>query len=130
MEVLARTLYGEARGEPDAGKIAVAWVILNRAADPRWPDTIAGVCLQSKQFSAWNINDANRARLIAVTADDAVFLGCIAAAWSVVGGLEADQSRGANHYLTADLAERSPPPWFDRQHVVARVGSHLFLRLV
>ena len=33
MDVAARTVYGEARGEPDEGKIAVAWVIRTRAAN-------------------------------------------------------------------------------------------------
>lgn len=130
MEVLARTIYGEARGESDAGKIAVAWVVLNRVADPRWPDTIAGACLQRAQFSCWNERDPNRAKIVAITLEDEFFRTCMAVAWAAVSGFEMDQSRGANHYLTAELAERSPPPWFDRQYVTARVGAHLFLRLV
>jgi spore germination cell wall hydrolase CwlJ-like protein len=129
IEVLARTLYGEARSEPDAGKTAIAWVILNRVTDRRWPKTIAGVCLQPKQFSAWNERDPNRTKLIGVTLLDEHFAACMAVAWSVIGGVAPDPTKGANHYLTTELAERSPPPWFDRQHVVGRLGAHLFLKL-
>lgn len=129
MEVLARTIYGEARGEPDAGKVAVAWVVLNRAADPRWPDTVAGVCLQRAQFSCWNDRDPNRAALIAITLEDEDLRICMAAGWQAVGGITGDPTRGANHYLTAALAERTPPAWFDWAHVTARIGGHLFLTL-
>ena len=48
---LAMTVYGEARGEPLAGQVAVAQVVLNRMADPRWPDTVCGVVTQPGQFS-------------------------------------------------------------------------------
>jgi hypothetical protein len=53
----------------------------------------------------------------------------MAVAWSVIGGLASDPTKGANHYLTEALANTSPPPWFDRQHVVGRLGAHLFLKL-
>jgi len=54
IDVLTRTILGEAASESDAGQTAVAHVIRNRAADPRWPDTLSEVALQRKQFSAWN----------------------------------------------------------------------------
>ncbi len=43
--VVAATVLGEAEGESLTGKRAVASVILNRAADKRWPDDPALVCL-------------------------------------------------------------------------------------
>ena len=45
-ECLAVAIYFEARGEPIAGQLAVASVILNRVVDPKYPDTICGVVKQ------------------------------------------------------------------------------------
>lgn len=50
--LLAKAIHGEARGEPYLGKVAVAAVILNRVADPRFPNTIAGVIYQPGAFTA------------------------------------------------------------------------------
>jgi hypothetical protein len=55
VDTLARTIYGEARGENMLGKRAVAHVILNRVkANSWWGKTIAGVCRYKWQFSCWN----------------------------------------------------------------------------
>jgi len=51
MRCLASAIYFEARGESLEGQLAVAQVILNRAAHDRWPDDICGVVYQSGQFS-------------------------------------------------------------------------------
>lgn len=52
LDLLAITLYHEARGEPDEGMVAVGEVILNRVRHPAWkPDTIRGIITQPKQFS-------------------------------------------------------------------------------
>lgn len=56
---MALTLRGEARGEPLDGMVAVGQVIMERVRDPRYPKTIRDVCLQAKQFSCWNEDDAN-----------------------------------------------------------------------
>lgn len=51
---IAKALWGECRGVPSkARQAAVAWCILNRVDDPRWPDTIAEVCTES-QFLGYN----------------------------------------------------------------------------
>ncbi len=44
--LLARTIHGEARGEPYVGKVAVGAVVLNRTKSPSFPNTIAGVVYQ------------------------------------------------------------------------------------
>jgi len=48
---LAAAVYHEARGEPRAGQIAVARVIINRTKSGRYPSTICGVVYQPAQFS-------------------------------------------------------------------------------
>ncbi len=51
VNLLARLVNGEARGEPYEGQVAVAAVILNRVKSPKFPNTIASVIYQKSQFS-------------------------------------------------------------------------------
>ncbi len=50
LNLLARVIYGEARGEPYTGQVAVAAVVLNRVKSSSFPNTIAGVIYQSGAF--------------------------------------------------------------------------------
>lgn len=52
IQLLARLVYGEARGEPLKGQVAVCDVILHRIKDPKFPHTVAGVIYQPGAFSA------------------------------------------------------------------------------
>ena len=52
LQLLARCVNGEARGEPYAGQVAVAAVILNRVKHPSFPNTISGVIYQKGAFTA------------------------------------------------------------------------------
>lgn len=52
LHLLAQVVCGEARAEPYEGKVAVAAVILNRAVDKRWPDSVAGVVYQTHAFES------------------------------------------------------------------------------
>ena len=52
VNLLARLVYGEARGEPYAGQVAVAAVVLNRVKSSSFPNSIAGVIYQSGAFTA------------------------------------------------------------------------------
>ena len=52
IQLLARAINGEARGEPYEGQVAIGAVILNRVKDSRFPNTIAGVIYQSGAFSS------------------------------------------------------------------------------
>ncbi len=49
--LLARCIYGEARGEPYTGQVAIAAVILNRVKSSKFPNTIAGVIYQPGAFT-------------------------------------------------------------------------------
>ena len=50
LDLLARLVYGEARGEPYLGQVAVAAVVLNRVAHASFPNTVSGVIYQSGAF--------------------------------------------------------------------------------
>ena len=52
VELLARLIHGEARGEPYVGMVAVGAVVLNRVRSSRFPNTLAGVIYQSGAFDA------------------------------------------------------------------------------
>lgn len=52
IQLMARAINGEARGEPYEGQVAVGAVILNRVKSSKFPNTIAGVIYQSGAFTA------------------------------------------------------------------------------
>lgn len=52
VDLLAHVIYGEARGEPYIGQVAIGAVVLNRTRDGRFPQTIAGVIYQPGAFDA------------------------------------------------------------------------------
>ena len=69
--IMAKTIWGEARGESHNGQVAVAWVIRNRAERGGWwGNTIREVCLKDQQFSCWNHNDCNRAQIDSLSPND------------------------------------------------------------
>ncbi|WP_341703854.1 cell wall hydrolase [Ferrovibrio sp.] len=123
LDVLARTLWGEARGEGAAGMQAVACVILNRAARPGWwGRSVAEICLKPWQFSCWLPDDPNRAKLEAVTGDDPAFAEARRIAGAALGGTLADYSFGATHYHTVSTA----PGWARGRTPCAVIGRHAF----
>ncbi len=133
LEILARTIWGEARGEGLKGQRAVAHVIMNRVRDGRWPPAIIGVCRQPMQFSCWNMSgeQSQRAECTAVHTDLLVKTGCYTAAVIVATDYDQDDiTAGANHYLTTELLHSSKSPsWADPNKVTVAVGNHTFLRL-
>lgn len=52
INLLAQAVYGEARGEPFEGQVAIAAVILNRIKSPLFPNTVAGVIFEPLAFTA------------------------------------------------------------------------------
>ena len=51
IQLMARAINGEARGEPYEGQVAVGAVILNRVKDSRFPNSISGVIYQSGAYT-------------------------------------------------------------------------------
>ena len=125
IDALARTVFGEARGEPVEGQIAVAHVVRNRQADSRYPASVAGVVKQPWQFSTWNENDHNRAVIERADEDTPGFLLAVEVAARVLRGDVADPTHGATHYHADWIA---PPRWADPSKVTARIGRHVFYR--
>ncbi len=131
LDTLARTLYGESRGESWLGKVAVAWVIWNRVKTPKrrrwWGDTIHEVCTYPMQFTCWNRDDPNRPKMERLTLKaDPAFRECLAAGAAAISGLEPDPTEKATHYYVAMSPE---PRWARGIEPIAEVGRHLFFRV-
>lgn len=139
IDTLARTLYGEARGETLRGQIAVAHVVLNRVQDPGWwtrnrgdgipDDTIAAACRDPWQFSCWNAGDPNREKIEAVTLNEPSFQRAMAVACAVVRGLDGfgDPTGGATHYHTRSIS----PDWdWSKLSSPMSIGHHKFYRKI
>lgn len=131
VEIMARTLWGEARGLELPEIVAIGHVIKNRAARPRWPVDILGVCLQPKQFSCWNPKDPNRIKLERVTLEVDSFAQCYYVALGVLLGEWVDLSGGADHYHTMAPPPSVtpitwPPAWARDMVQTSRFDAHVF----
>lgn len=104
VDVLARTLWGEARSEGVQGVEAVASVVLNRVNVSRkmagywWGNDVIQVCQKAYQFSCWNKSDPQYKRVISVDTSDLHFATCVRVARRALLGLIDDQTNGATHY--------------------------------
>lgn len=128
IDTLARTLWGEARGEPVRGIEAVAAVIVNRVRLARarggfwWGDSVVAVCRKPYQFSCWNADDPNRPKLLAVKETDPVFAICLRIARRAVSGAPPDPTDGCTHYHARSVH----PAWARGLAPKAEIGTHLF----
>lgn len=136
--ICALTLFGEARGEPVEGRIAVANVIRNRVAANRagfGGASYKAVCLKPAQFSCWLPRDPNLDLLIDAGRNllgnvlpAAVLRECLWIADGVMTNSLLDNTKGSTHYLTAALYASHPPAWALAGAVRGRIGAHLFLK--
>lgn len=100
IDILARTLYGEAKPNCVEDAQSIACVVLNRLAAHRYGNTIAGVCQKPKQFSCWNPGDINLTRIKKVTTEDKWFARCLEISELAVKHSLPDVTNGATHYHT------------------------------
>ena len=113
LNLLARVVYGEARGEPYAGQVAVAAVVLNRVRSSSFPNTISGVVYQSGAFTAVSDGQIN------LTPDTTAYN----AARDALNGW--DPSGGAIYYFNPNTATNA---WiWSRPHIVT-IGKHRFCK--
>lgn len=132
-EIIGLTLYGEARGEPIDGIIAVANVIKNRM---RGGKSAHDVCLAPSQFSCWNINDPNYSKLMTMSQqlksngliNDKYFDQCLYIANGIVNNHLLDNTNQSMNYMTKSLFY-SPdrPSWaLIPKGQLKIIGSHVF----
>ena len=127
VEILARTIYGEARGESELGKMGVAAVIINRAAiGGWWGKTPREVCLARYQFSSWNRNDPNRALLMKPQITDLAYQACYQIAAQAMTGEMADPTDSADSYCVTGLRTS----WNANLDPCKVIGKHSYYRTV
>ncbi|HHT91984.1 MAG TPA: spore cortex-lytic enzyme [Clostridiaceae bacterium] len=113
VELLARAIYGEARGEPYTGKVAVAAVIINRTKDSRFPKTIAGVIYQPGAFDAVADGQIN------LQPDQSSYN----AARDALNGW--DPTYGCLYYYNPQTATNK---WIRSLPIVVTIGKHVFCK--
>jgi N-acetylmuramoyl-L-alanine amidase len=125
-DILARTLCGEARGEGDTGMKAVANVVMNRVAHPRWwGHDVKGVCLKPFQFSCWNVGDPNRAVILNLDDTFSIYRDAIDIARQAIAGNLPDATDGATSYYARGTPE---PRWASGKDACADIGKHIFFQ--
>ena len=111
VNLLARAINGEARGEPYTGQVAVGAVILNRVSHPSFPNTVAGVIYQPGAFTAVTDGQINAQ----------MEESCIRAAKDALNGW--DPAGGAIYYYNPKTATNR---WIRTRPIIARIGKHVF----
>jgi len=131
IETLARTIWGEARGEGKAGMEAVASVIMNRVKKPRWwGRDVQSICLKPSQFSCWLKDDpsckANYEKMISVTDIDPQYAQALVIAERAVAKTLRDPTGGATHYHASTMEKY--PAWSKKYKKTIHIGNHIFYK--
>lgn len=111
--LLARLVYGEARGEPYKGQVAVAAVVLNRVKSSKFPNSVSGVIYQSGAFSVVSDGQIN------LTPDETA----VKAARDAMNGY--DPTNGCLYYYNP---AKTTNKWMLSKPVLLRIGNHAFFK--
>ena len=113
VNLLSRLIYGEARGEPYTGQVAVGAVVLNRVKNSSFPNTIAGVIYQSGAFDVVSDGQIN------LTPNDTAKK----AAQDALNGW--DPTYGAIYYFNPSTATNK---WIWSRPMTITIGKHRFCK--
>ena len=113
LNLLSRVVYGEARGEPYTGQVAVAAVVLNRVKNSSFPNTISGVVYQKGAFDAVSDGQIN------MTPNETAKK----AARDALNGW--DPSYGAIYYFNPSTATNK---WIWSRPMTVTIGKHRFCK--
>lgn len=113
MELLARLVYAEGRGEPYEGQVAIAAVVLNRVASDEFPNTVREVIYAPNAFSP--VHDGNLTHKLNESSRKAV--------QDAVNGK--DPSNGSLYFFNPDTATSK---WIWSRPVTVEIGNHRFAR--
>ena len=113
IQLMANAVYGEARGEPYEGQVAVAAVILNRVQSATFPNTVSGVIFEPRAFTA--VADGQ----IWLTPDDTARKAVLDA----INGW--DPTGGAIYYFNPHTATSG---WIWTRPQIKQIGKHIFCK--
>ncbi|UIP07298.1 cell wall hydrolase [Erythrobacter sp. SDW2] len=119
MECLAGAIYFESRGEPLAGQLAVAQVVINRAESDLFPSDYCGVVYQRSQFSF-----VKGGRMPSIKRRSLVWQQAVKIARIAHEGLW-DSAAGDALYFHANYVK---PKWSYRKQALATISTHIFYR--
>ena len=111
IELLARVINGEARGEPYEGQVAVGAVVLNRVDHPSFPNSISGVVYQKGAFTAVDDGQINAQ----------MYESSHRAARDALNGW--DPTGGAIYYYNPVTATNK---WIRTREIICTIGKHVF----
>ncbi|HEY7763438.1 MAG TPA: cell wall hydrolase [Aestuariivirgaceae bacterium] len=124
-DYLIRTIVFEASDETESGKVAVAYVVLNRKKSGRWGDNIKAVVTHPGQFEPWM---TRRKEVETLSLDDPRYQRAAIIADAVLSGRTPDPTAGATHFLNPTIVRErrggSLPSWALGQG--RPIGSHIF----
>ena len=115
IQLMARAINGEARGEPYEGQVAVGAVILNRVKDSRFPNSISGVIYQPGAFTAVSDGQINAA----ISEGSTVYK----AAQDAINGW--DPTSVCVYYFNPNTATNK---WIWSRPLVKTIGKHRFCK--
>lgn len=113
IRLMANAVYGEARGEPYEGQVAVAAVILNRVESPSFPNTVSGVIFEPRAFTA--VADGQIWLTPNDKAEEAVL--------DAINGW--DPTGNAIYYFNPDTATSG---WIWTRPQIKQIGKHIFCK--
>ncbi|WP_368656647.1 cell wall hydrolase [Brevibacillus dissolubilis] len=113
IKLMANAVYGEARGEPYIGQVAIASVIINRSKSPNFPESPAAVIFEPRAFTA--------------VADGQIYLTPNPKAKKAVRDAMRgwDPTGGCTYYFNPATATSK---WIWGRPQVKRIGKHIFCR--
>ncbi len=113
IQLMANAVYGESRGEPYLGQVAVAAVILNRVTSASFPNTVSGVIFEPRAFTA--VADGQIYLTPNETAKKAVL--------DAINGW--DPTGNALYYFNPDTATSK---WIWTRPQIKKIGKHIFCK--
>lgn len=111
--LISQVIYGEARGEPYEGQVAVGAVLLNRVSDSRFPNSVAGVVYESGAFTCVSDGQVN------LTPDSTAKK----AAQDAINGW--DPTHGCVYYFNPNTATSG---WIWSRPQMLTIGKHIFCK--
>lgn len=113
VNLLARVINGEARGESYEGQVAIGAVVLNRVKHASFPNSISGVIYQQGAFTAVSDGQINAS----------VYDSCYKAARDALNGW--DPTGGAIYYYNPQTATNT---WIRSRPIIKTIGKHVFCK--
>ena len=129
-ECLAENVYFEARGQGQAGWVAVAQVTLNRVQDTRFPNTICEVVKQGLTYESGHPikNKCQFSWFCDGKSDDPedskTWVQCLTLARNILQGAYGDITEGATHYHSVYVN----PYWADSLNETVVINEHIFYK--